>query len=100
AGDAAARMGSRAAHVQSLERSTVVPVPEHRPRREQLIEAEGAVEDVTAHQTEGTLEVQRGEDLPTQDRRPEVRRMLVHQIDHDVRDLLAMRVPRGPAGPH
>src|ERR1700722_13409357 len=67
AGDAAARMGSRAAHVQSLERSTVVPVPEHRPRREQLIEAEGAVEDVATHQTEGALEVQRAEYLPPED---------------------------------
>ena len=38
AGDAAAGMGSGAAHVEARQRPAVVAVAEHRPRREQLIQ--------------------------------------------------------------
>src|ERR1700733_10146585 len=46
AGHAAARMGAGATHVQSLQRPAVVAVAEHGARREQLVEAQLAVEDI------------------------------------------------------
>src|ERR1700689_444375 len=44
AGDAAAGVRAGAAHVQAWQRSAIVAVAEHRPRREQLIQAERAME--------------------------------------------------------
>ena len=83
------------------ERSAVIAVPEHRPRREQLIEAQRAVEDVAADEAEGALEIERAHDLPAEHRGLEIRRMAVDQIDHEVGDLLAVRRPttRRPAAP-
>src|SRR5262249_20576824 len=65
-GYAATRMRAGAAHVQALQRPAVVAVAEHRARGEQLIEAEGAVEDVAAGQAEGALEVERTHDLTSE----------------------------------
>src|SRR5437868_10520983 len=61
AGDAAARMGARAAQVEPLERSAIVRVAQHRSRRPELIERKLAVEDVAADQAEVALEVRRRE---------------------------------------
>src|SRR5258707_1993588 len=51
-GDAAARMRARAAVVEAFERSAVVRIAQHRPRPEQLVERERAVEDVAADEPE------------------------------------------------
>src|SRR5579863_143886 len=63
AGDAAARMGARTAHVQTAQRPAVVAVTEHRARGEQLVEAQRAVEDVPAEQSERAFQVERTHDL-------------------------------------
>jgi len=52
-------MRAGAAHVKPLQRSAVIAVAEHRARREQLIEAQGAVGDVAADQPEGALQIER-----------------------------------------
>src|SRR3954466_11312903 len=59
AGDAAAGMGAGAAMVKSLQRPAIIRVAEHRPRREQLVQRQGAVEDVAADEAEIALQINR-----------------------------------------
>src|ERR1700679_3231589 len=98
AGYTAARMRARSAHVQSLQRTAIVAVPEHGPRREHLVQAQGAVKDVAADQPEGALEIERAHDLPPEHRGLEIGRMTVDEIDHDIGYLLPMIVPGCPVG--
>src|SRR6185312_9120491 len=93
AGHAAAWMCSGAAHVEPRQRSAIVAIPEHRPRRQHLVELQPAVKDVAAHEAEGPLEVERAHDLPPENGRPEIRRDAVDRVDHEVRNALAMRIP-------
>jgi hypothetical protein len=65
AGHTAARMRARSAHVQSFQRSAIVAVSEHWPRREHLVQAQGAVKNVAADQSEGSFEIERAHDLPS-----------------------------------
>src|ERR1700686_5396752 len=62
AAHAAPGMGAGAAHVKPLQRSAVIAVAEHRARREQLIEAQGAVGNVAADEPEGALQIERTHD--------------------------------------
>jgi hypothetical protein len=48
AGDAAAGMRAGAAMVEALQGSAIIGVAEHRPRREQLVQRQRAVEDIAA----------------------------------------------------
>src|SRR5262245_50973016 len=50
AGDAAAGVGAGAAVIEALQRPAVVGMAEHRPRGEQLVQRQRAVEDVAAEQ--------------------------------------------------
>src|SRR5580693_1654502 len=59
AGDAAAGMGAGAAMIEASQRSAIVGMSEHRPRREQLIQGQRAVEDVATEQPELALEIER-----------------------------------------
>src|SRR5207253_10548661 len=59
AADAAARMRAGAAHVQTGNGAAVIAVPEHRPRREQLIERKAPVHDVAADEPEYAFEIER-----------------------------------------
>src|SRR4051812_46104226 len=59
AGDAAAGMGARAAQIQALEGAAIVGLSQQRARRPQLVERQGAVEDVAADQAEARLEIRR-----------------------------------------
>src|SRR5271165_3710201 len=61
AGDAAAGMRTGAAHVKPLERTAVIAVAEHRPRRKQLVECQRAVKNIAPGKTELALEIQRRE---------------------------------------
>src|ERR1700744_609589 len=91
--DTATRMGSGATHVQTLQRSAVVLISEHRARREHLIERQCAVKYVAADETEGALEIQRALDLAPEHGGFEIRGVLVDGLDHQIRDLVAVRVP-------
>src|SRR5579863_4508002 len=52
AGDAAAGVGRGAAHVQAPNRRAIVGVPQHGPRRIELVEAELAMKNVAADKAE------------------------------------------------
>jgi len=91
-------MSARAAHVKTLQGPAVIAVPEHRPGRKHLIEAQSAVEDITAHKSEGALQIKRTHDLPPEYCRLEVRRIGVDRIDHEIGYRLAMRIPRCAIG--
>src|SRR5882724_5048836 len=71
--DSAARMRAGAAHVESLQRTAIVAVAQHGPGGKQLVQAERAVENVAADQTEGALQIERAHDLPAEHGCPEVR---------------------------
>src|ERR1035437_4645127 len=86
-------MRARPAHIQSLQWAAIVTVTQHRPRRKQLVQAQGAMKNVAADQAKGTFQIERAHDLPTEHGSPEVRRMTIDEIDHDVGDLVAMVVP-------
>src|SRR5690606_25397306 len=77
AGDAAARMRARAAHAQPRQRAAVVALSQQRTRAEQLVQAQRAVEDVAADQTEGALQVQWRQRLVAKHGGAEVRRVAV-----------------------
>jgi len=94
------RVGAGTAHVQPLQGAAIVAVAQHRTGREQLIQAQRAVKNIAADQAEGTLEIERAHDLAAQHGCLEIRRMAVDEIDHDVRDFVAMRVPRCPIRKH
>ena len=55
----AARMGARAAHIESGNRTAIIAMPQHRPRREQLIELQPPMQDVAAGQPEHALQIER-----------------------------------------
>src|SRR5581483_7067337 len=65
-GDTAARMRARTTHVKTRKRAAIVPIPEHRPRREHLIELQPGMEDVAHDEAKDPLEVERAHDLPPQ----------------------------------
>src|ERR1700686_2990222 len=87
-------MRARSAPIQPLERAAVIAVPQHRPRREQLVQAQGAMENVAADEPEGPLQIERTHNLPPEHRGLEIRRMSIDKIDHDIGNFLAMCVPR------
>jgi hypothetical protein len=58
------------------------------------------VKDIAADQTEGTLEIERTHDLAAEHGRLEIRCMAVDEVDHEIRDFLAVRVPRRAVRQH
>src|ERR1041385_450092 len=66
---------------------------EHWPGREQLIEAEHAVHDIAADKTEGALEVERAENLASNNGAAEAGRIAIDRFDHQIGNRLAMVVP-------
>src|SRR5262245_46968306 len=97
-GDAAARVGARTAHIEPADRCSVVCMAGHRPRREELAELELSVKNVAADETEGTLEIERTEDLSRDHRFFEVRCIAVDGVDHQVGNLFAFVVPGSAVG--
>src|SRR5207237_2067659 len=92
--DAAARVARRAGLVEAADGSVEVGISGCRPHVEQLVDRELTVKDVAADQPKLLLEVEGSQDLPVQDRAPEVWGALVVAIDHPVGvrlQLLAMR---------
>src|SRR5690606_33307719 len=71
--DATAGVRAGAAQIQGLQGPAVISLPQQRPRREQLVEPQGAVEDVAAHQAEAALQVEWRQRLVAQYAGAEVR---------------------------
>src|SRR5215471_13278403 len=69
AGDAAAGMRARAAMVEAGDGAAVVRVAQHRPRPEQLVKRQCAMEDVAADEPKRLLEVERAQRLAANDAR-------------------------------
>src|SRR5688572_29447295 len=69
AGHPSARVRARSTHVQPVQRPAIVAMAEHRARGEHLVEAQRAVKDVSAHEPERSLEIERAVDLTPQHRR-------------------------------
>src|SRR5581483_4620562 len=86
AGDAAAGMGAGAAVIEALQRSAIVGMAQHRARREQLVQAQRAMEDVPAEQAEFALEIQRRQDLPAEHALRKTGRIAVDGCYHEVGD--------------
>src|SRR5208283_4004789 len=63
AGDAAARVGSRATHIQTRQWTPVVGMAQRGAGRKKLIQAQRAMKYIASDQPERTLQVQRAEDL-------------------------------------
>src|SRR5262245_46411539 len=96
--DAAAWMRPGPAQVKIWNRHAVIGVAQHRPRAEQLVEAELAMEDVAVDEAEATLQIERGEDLTAEHAGLEVGRVLVHRRNHQIGKLLPRRIPTAPIG--
>src|SRR5215469_3243320 len=71
AGDAAARMRARAAHVEPRDGRAVIGMTQHRTRGEDLIERQRAMHDVAAEDPALTIKIERRQRHATQDRRLE-----------------------------
>src|SRR6185437_1612021 len=98
AGHTPARMRTCTAHVKAGKWAAIVAIAEQRPRREHLIELQPAMKNVTAHQAEGPLQIERAHDLTPEHRYLEIGRKAIHRLDHEIRDALAMRIPGLAAG--
>src|SRR5687768_18212447 len=97
AGDAAARMRPRAAHVKAGDRRAVARPAEERPREEQLVERRLAVQRMTAREAVRLLQVERGQHLPRDDERREAGRVLVQHPGDEIAELRRARAPRALA---
>src|SRR5580704_19282003 len=80
-GDAASRMASRTAQIETRDRTSINGVTQHRTRREDLPQVERSVENIAAEQTECPLKIKRGKNLARQHRPPEIRRMIIDRLD-------------------
>ena len=93
AGDAAAGMAARTAHIKTFEWSAICTVTEHRPCRPQLIEAHIAVHDIAASKAKFPFKTKRTEDLVTKDRGAKARRIGLYSVDDSVGCLAFVCVP-------
>src|SRR5271155_4522326 len=73
-------------------------MPEHRPRREQLIERQRAVKNIAAEQAKLALQIERRQDLPPDHACRKTRRIFIHRRDHEIGYFIAMVVPGSAAG--
>ena len=92
-GDAASRMASRTSQIETRDRTSIIRVTQHRTRREDLPQIERSVENIAADKSECSLKVERGKDLARQDRAPEIRRMIIDRLDHEIGDGFTVVIP-------
>ena len=92
-GDAASRMGSRTAQIETRDRTSLIRITQHRTRREDLPQIERSVENITADKSECSLKVERGKELARQHRAPEIWCMIVDRFDHEIGDGFAVVIP-------
>ena len=96
--DAAARMASRAAQIQALDRTSIIRMAQHRTRRENLPQIECSVEYIATYEAESSLEIERRQYLARQHRAPEIRGVFVDCRNHEIGDGFAMVVPSRTVG--
>src|SRR5882672_1878981 len=70
--------GAGAAMIEPFQGAAVVGVAQHRPRREQLVERQRAVEDIPTQQAEFPFEIERRQNLPADHACRKARRIFVH----------------------
>jgi hypothetical protein len=92
-GDAASRMASRTAQIETRDRTSIIRVTRHRTRREDLPQIERSVENIAADKSECSLKIERGKVLARQHRPPEIRRMIIDRLDHEIGDGFTVVVP-------
>ncbi len=98
AGDAAARMCSRAANIETRDRRTIVGEAGRRAHGEDLVHMQAAMEDIATDEAEFTLEIERSEHLAGDDRTAEIRRIRRHRVDHALGGFVPRFVPASPVG--
>src|SRR5205807_770550 len=81
AGDSAARMGSRSAQVQALDRRAISGPSGNRSQDERLVERHLPVVDVSLRESESVHQYPRGQHVPGYDELLETRHLLVEQPD-------------------
>src|SRR3954453_5789345 len=86
-------MGPGAAQVESLDRAAVVRMAEERPRRPELVESEGAVEDVAADEAEVALQVGGREGAVAEDARAESWGVRFDDIEDPIDSLALAHIP-------
>src|ERR1035437_4129706 len=90
-------MRARPAEIQTPDGRRVARPAEQWARNEELVERQLAVENMSAGQPEGPLEIERGDDLPRDDRRFEARRVCRDGARGRVTEPIALGVPRRAA---
>src|SRR3546814_19087456 len=96
AGDAAAGMRPRAAHIKPLHRPAITAVAEHGARRPQLVEAHIAVHDVAADKPELAFEPLGRQPRLRDDARAEPRRVLPARVAAAIRRPPPLLIPSPP----
>src|SRR5262245_63765906 len=91
-------MGARSAVVETLQRPAIIGIAQRGSRPEQLVERQGAMEDVAAGEAEHLLEVEGAERLAADDARLEPWCVAVDRLDHQIGHALAMVAPRRAVG--
>lgn len=89
-------MGTRPTQIQAGKGAAIARLADHRPRREQLVGAQCAVEDVAADQAEGAFQIERGQHLTTEHAVSEAGRIAFNGSDHQVGYRLAVVIPVTP----
>ena len=92
-GDAASRMASRTAQIETRDRTSIIRIAQHRTRREDLPQIERSVENIAADEAECSLKIERGKNLARQHRAPEIRRMIIDRFDHEIGDGFTVVIP-------
>src|SRR5262245_58408688 len=86
-------MRRRSAHPEVPNRRLVLRPARNRPREEQLLERQLALEDVALGQPELALDVERRQYLAMEDDVAEIRRVFGDRVDDGVAERLALLVP-------
>src|SRR5690606_8377210 len=97
AGHPAARMRSRAAHVEPLHRAAVGAVAEDRPGTPQLVKRHMPMHDVAACKAKLALQAFGRKDLAAEDRGTKTGRMGFDRVDDRIGGTLLFLVPVSPS---
>ena len=91
-----AGMRARSAQIQAGDRRRVARMAQQRTHREQLVERQLAMEDVSPRQTVVALEVQRRDDLRGEDVRSHAWRVSFEHVEDVAKEAVARSGPVGP----
>src|SRR5689334_2387961 len=89
----AARMRCRTAKIKIPDRSSIPCPARYRPQKEQLVEGQFSLEDVSFSQTKFLIEIPRSDDLPVQNDVFQIRRVFTQCVDNVVAERFALFGP-------